>query len=83
MRPVLIKVDKDENVKITLEELKKMIDEAYNNGYADGERNPYRYYWLNYNSVPTLNTISNGTITGAPLYNDNTKYEVTCSQTKE
>jgi len=45
MKPLLIKVDKDGNLKITIDELQKMIDSAYDSGFEDGKK-----------SAPTITT---------------------------
>lgn len=37
MKPIVIKEDKDGNVKISAEEIQKMIDDAYEAGYTDGQ----------------------------------------------
>ena len=81
MRPTLIKVDKEGNLKITLEELQKMIDESYNSGYEDGKREGRLYGhrevvpWYQPVSVPTVNSPN--------WYDDRTKYEITCASSKE
>lgn len=38
MKPIIIKTDKDGNIKITEEELAKIVDDAYNAGFKDGSR---------------------------------------------
>lgn len=38
MKPIIIKTDKDDNIKITEEELAKIVDDAYNAGFKDGSR---------------------------------------------
>ena len=45
MKPIIIKVDSMGNIKITEDELKNIVDEAYNQGYQDGQRQPL----INYN----------------------------------
>ena len=39
MSVVAVKVDKDNKVNITLEELNKMLNDAYNEGYKNGKEN--------------------------------------------
>ena len=41
MKPIIIKVDSEGKIKITEEELKKIIDDAYNQGFQDGQKQPY------------------------------------------
>lgn len=66
MKPLLIKTDKDGNLKITLEELQKMIDESYNAGYYDGQKN----------ATPWYQPITVPTTTPGVTWD---KYEITCS----
>lgn len=62
----------DDTITFTEEELTKLLDEVYNEGYADGSRSRY-YYWSSPTTVPT-NPITNPTITwdvttsGNPCY---------------
>lgn len=51
MKPIIIKVDKDDNVVMKLEEFQKCIDDAYWQGKADGEGT----YWWRYFG-PTYST---------------------------
>ena len=74
MKPLLIKVDKDGNLKIDIDELQKMLDASYHAGYHDGQRDAAS--WYQPISVPTITTPN--------WYDDRTKYEkyeITCSQT--
>lgn len=41
MKPIIIKVDSMGNIKITENELKNIVDEAYNQGYQDGQKQPF------------------------------------------
>ena len=41
MKPIIIKVDSEGKIKITEAELKKIIDDAYNQGYQDWQKNVY------------------------------------------
>lgn len=36
MKPIVLKVDASGTIKITAEEIQKMVEEAYETGYADG-----------------------------------------------
>ena len=74
MKTLLIKTDKDGNVKITMEELQKMLDESYNAGYHDGQRD-YATIWYQPVSVPTVNSPN--------WYDNRYKYEITCSQSSK
>ena len=38
MKPVVIEKDKDGNVRITVDEIKRIVDEAYAEGYEDGKK---------------------------------------------
>lgn len=38
MKPIILKEDKDGNIKIVPEEIQKMIDDAYQAGFEDGRR---------------------------------------------
>ena len=47
MKPIIVKVDSEGKIKITEEELKHIVDDAYNQGFQDGQKqmaittNPY------------------------------------------
>lgn len=58
---VYIKQDKNGDIKFSKEELDKLLNEAYNNGYRDGQRFVYPYY--NYYQYPIIPTITTDTIT--------------------
>ncbi len=45
MRPIVIETTKDGYPKITVDELKRIVDNAYDEGYRDGK-----------NSIPTITT---------------------------
>ena len=36
MKPIILKADKDGNIIVNTEEIEKMVNDAYNAGYADG-----------------------------------------------
>ena len=38
MKPIVVKVDKDSKVDLTIEEFEKLISDAYDLGYADGKK---------------------------------------------
>ena len=67
MKPIIIRVDKDDNVTMKLSEFQKYMDEAYQQGKADGE-GPY---WWRYTG-PTYGT-------GTPVINPT---EITCASTE-
>lgn len=41
MKPIIIKVDSMGEIKITEDELKKIVDESYNQGYQDGQKQAF------------------------------------------
>ena len=41
MKPIIIKVDSMGNIKITKDELKNIVDEAYNQGYQDWQKQAF------------------------------------------
>ena len=50
MKPIILEKDKDGNVHITVDEIKKMVEDAYESGYEDGRKSvpitvptPYPY----------------------------------------
>lgn len=45
MRPIVIETTKEGYPKITVDELKRIVDSAYDDGYRDGK-----------NSIPTITT---------------------------
>lgn len=73
MKPLLIKTDKDGNLKIDIDELQKMLDASYNAGYHDGQKDATP--WYQPVSVPTVTY---------PVYDNDRfkwdKYEITCAQ---
>jgi len=38
MKPIILEKDKDGRIKVTSEDIQKMIDEAYQSGYEDGRK---------------------------------------------
>ena len=60
MKPIIIKVDSMGNIKITENELKNIVDEAYNQGYQDGQKQSFLTQpWQNPNYYKTDFTCSN------------------------
>ena len=50
MKPIILEKDKDGNVRVTADEIKKMVEDAYESGYEDGRKSvpitvpaPYPY----------------------------------------
>ena len=58
-RVVIIEKNKDGKIELTKEELQKMLDDAYNQGYVDGKG---RYDTITYPSYPWYTTIATNTI---------------------
>ena len=58
MKPIIIYMDRKDEVRLTKEEFEKYIrdayDQGYNCGYADGKKNYWTPYW--YNTVTSTNT---------------------------
>lgn len=38
MKPIVLKADENGNIVISAEEIQKMLDDAYNEGYVDGSK---------------------------------------------
>lgn len=59
MKPVIIYLDKRDEVRLSKEEFEKYIKEAYDQGYscgyADGKKNYWSPYWYG-NTITTTNT---------------------------
>ena len=59
MKPIIIYMDRKDEVRLTKEEFEKYIKEAYdqgyNCGYADGKKNQWGPYWYG-NTITTTNT---------------------------
>lgn len=64
MKPIIIKVDKDDKVNITVSELKEYLDRAYEEGKKDGN---WYYTW---NKPITVTT---------PYYTTATTYSDSCT----
>ena len=56
MKPIILKEDGNGKIVVTADEVQKMVDDAYNSGYADGrnscptiinQRDYYPYYPIN------------------------------------
>lgn len=58
MKPIIIYMDRKDEVRLTKEEFEKYIrdayDQGYNCGYADGKKNYWTPYW--YNTITSTNT---------------------------
>lgn len=63
-RVVVIEKNKNGKIELTKEELQKMLDDAYTQGYTDGK---VKYETITYPSSPvwyaTTNTTTTGTLT--------------------
>ena len=59
-RVVVIEKNKDGKIELTKEELQKMLDDAYTQGYTDGKG---RYETITYPSYPWYVTTNQNTIT--------------------
>lgn len=71
MKPIIIYLDKDDEIKLTKKEFEQYIKDAYNQGYdcgyTEGKKsnfwNPYWYGGLTYNQTntnpPTITTTPN------------------------
>lgn len=71
-RVVVVEKNKDGKIELTKEEVQKMLDDAYNQGYEDGRKTKYETF--TYPSLPTWYTYSNTT----PLNKcETTKVEIT------
>jgi hypothetical protein len=57
-RVVVIEKNKDGKIELTKEELQKMLDDAYTQGYADGK---VRYDTITYPSYPWYTTTTTTT----------------------
>ena len=52
MRPIIIERDQDGNAIVSVAEFKKMLNDAYDTGYADGSHS-YAPAWWQINSATT------------------------------
>ena len=60
MKPIIIYIDKDDEVKLSKKEFEKYIKEAYDQGYNCGYNDGRKYYWSPFYSG--LTTCSNSNI---------------------
>ena len=87
MKPIMVQIDKQGKIDITPEEIKKIIDDAYAQGYSDGkasvttptiiytERNWPPYWWKDYwYSTPTVTTTDHITISCNDLATSNSSH---------
>ena len=58
---VVVEKNKDGKIEFTKNELQKMLDEAYNQGYSDGKAT--RWDTITYPSSPWYTTTSSNTVT--------------------
>jgi hypothetical protein len=73
MKPVIITLNSDGKVVMSVEEFKRHMDEAYNQGYTDGTAAsttityPYNSnkWWYGVSSITTANTLTTDSINGA------------------
>lgn len=74
MRPIILQTDKEGFVKIKTNELKKMFDDVYNEGYKDGQNS----YWWTY-TTPSwkISTTNDLTSTGNKKWWDD--MQITCN----
>lgn len=62
-RMVIIEVNKDGKIELTKDELQKMLDDAYDQGYVDGDRKYNVITYPNYNYPNIVYSICNGDTT--------------------
>ena len=66
MKPIIIYLDKNDEIKLTKKEFEQYIKDAYNQGYdcgyTEGKKNYWNPWWYNNNPVLTTNTTGNITI---------------------
>ncbi len=53
MKPIVLEKDKDGNVHITVDEIKKIVEDAYESGYEDGRKSVPIIVPSPYPSTPT------------------------------
>lgn len=87
MKPIIIYMDRKDEVRLTKEEFEKYIrdayDQGYNCGYADGKKNYWTPYWYG-NTITSANTNSPLTIdpyTSTKTTPTNPNITWTCSNT--
>ena len=73
MKPIIMKMDDKGNILTDEKELRRLIDETYDEGYKDGQRS-MRLTWTYPGNI-------NGT--GDASWIDKYKYEVTCGTNEE
>jgi len=56
-RVVIIEKNKDGKIELTKDELQKMLDDAYSQGYADGNN---KYYTITYPSYSSWSCTTTG-----------------------
>ncbi len=79
MKYKILQLDANGRISFTKEELEKLLDEVYDNGYEDGRKTCQYPIWT-YKTSPTLGDITPLTInTNTPLPNDH--ITITCGNT--
>ena len=76
MKYKILQLDANGRISFTKEELEKLLDEVYDNGYEDGRKTCQYPYWT-YKTTPNWDTTP--LTTGTPLPND--YINVTCDNT--
>lgn len=71
MKPIVVRVDKDSKVDLTIEEFQKLISDAYDLGYADGKKDSTSVIY-----VPTQSPTIKYPDTGRPWWEP----QWTCNQ---
>ena len=51
MKPIILKADQDGKLLITVDEIQKMVEDAYNEGVADGKASVQNSQPLTYNDL--------------------------------
>lgn len=51
MKIKIFKTNEKNKIELTQEHLQKLIDEAYNEGYSDGQKRPY-WWWYDTTTAP-------------------------------
>lgn len=90
MRVKIFTLNENNKIEFTQEELEKLLDETYNDGYADGKKSNYFYYRYPYcTTTATPLTIGSdsisaaGTTIGSGDYKTATTTTATCKGCKK
>lgn len=68
MKPIIIKSDSEGRLLITEEEISKIVDDAYNAGYADGIKSAKHDESITWPSYPKTLPVTYDT--GSPVWRD-------------